>query len=591
MSEGQLALDDQHRAIPKHGKIAETAEQRGGRVHRSRSKNGVETRADKAGVAFLPFPARGLFDVAGFEGLNAGERFDEVRLRFCAFLGAAADLGLQDRRSKKRDASHEWHDEQGHDRQLHIVEKHDRHVDDRKQRIEAHSQRGAGEELADVFQLMQARGNLAHGSALKVAEREFVEVVHDPRADGEVDAVRGVHKEVGANRREGHGGDGEQDEKNSEDIQGIDGILDENLVDDHLSEQRVRQPEQLDKKRGDENLDQHALVLADRRQEPPEAELFLLLFRKWTEEQHLDLGRKAALEILHRSTLEAGARIGERDTLGACLEKHAHRAFTHEQGRSLDAPKVHRGHFDELRGEAGHRGNVAAGVERRLAIRRNFVRQNPACGFLRKFLCEKLRQHSEAGDDFLERAILRGKNREIDQGIQQGLSRRQLGGGGNPSLLGNIGNLSLFENGRWNSHASQRPIGSRPPHPARRALGDPKSETLSRLRMAELHHSLWQSVSDKVGNLGNIQRATREIHREKIKKLRRRWRFFEALLQLGLSIEKLSKLGRLDHQAHAVHRRCGGLDRKIPHERGQARDATGAECLKQFGMGIPGTNP
>ena len=189
LAKRQLALDDKHRSIPEDCKVTQAAKQSGRRVHRSGCENGMEACTDKAGVAFLPLPARGLLDVASFERLDAGESFDEVGLGFGALFRTAADLCLQDGGPQKRDTGHEWNNHQGDKRQLHIVEKHDCHIDDGKNGIQTDCESSSSQELADVLEFMQAGRHLAHGTALKIAEREFVEVVHDPRTDSEVDAV------------------------------------------------------------------------------------------------------------------------------------------------------------------------------------------------------------------------------------------------------------------------------------------------------------------------------------------------------------------------------------------------------------------
>ena len=283
LTESQVALNDQNSAIPEHSEVTQSTEQRRHRVHRRGGQNGMETCADKAGIAFLPLPTRGLFNISSLERLHTRECLDEVGLRFGPLLGTAADLGLKDRCSEERDACHEWHNKKSHDCQLHIIEKHDCHVDYGKEGIQADGERCAGEELADIFEFVQAGCDLPHGTALEVAEREFVEVIHDPRTNCEVDAVRGVDKQVGADGCKRDSGNGDQHKKHAEDIQGIDRILDQDLVDDNLREEWVCESEQLNEKRSDENLYEHTLVLANRRQKPSEAKFFLLLLRKRTQ--------------------------------------------------------------------------------------------------------------------------------------------------------------------------------------------------------------------------------------------------------------------------------------------------------------------
>ena len=88
----------------------------------------METGTDKARVAFLPFPARVLLDVASFYGLDAGDRFDEVSLCAGAFLGATQNLPAQNWCTEKRNTGKKWHHKQGNQRKRDAVEKHDAHI-------------------------------------------------------------------------------------------------------------------------------------------------------------------------------------------------------------------------------------------------------------------------------------------------------------------------------------------------------------------------------------------------------------------------------------------------------------------------------
>ena len=149
-------------------------------------------------------------------------------------------------------------------------------------------------------------------------------------------------------------------------------------------------------------------MLPNGRQEPFETELPLLLLRKRPQQEQLDLRRKAGQEIIHRQALQASPRIGKNDAFVAGLKKHRDHAVEHEQCGSLHAAHIRDRELHKLRGEAGHGSDVAAGMQRRLAVGRHLVRQNPTRGLFRKFLLKKLRQHPEASNDLLQRSVLRG---------------------------------------------------------------------------------------------------------------------------------------------------------------------------------------
>jgi hypothetical protein len=97
-------------------------------------------------------------------------------------------------------------------------------------------------------------------------------VLEEPRAELDVDAVRGVGEDVspqnakhGLEHRDGH-------QPDDEDVEGADAAMHQDLVDHDLEEQRGDEAEQLQHERRQENLGQARAVLVDGRHEPSDIE-------------------------------------------------------------------------------------------------------------------------------------------------------------------------------------------------------------------------------------------------------------------------------------------------------------------------------
>ena len=109
---------------------------------------------------------------------------------------------------------------------------------------------------------------------LKVARRQAEQVLEHLQAEHGVDAISRVQDQVLA--YPGHGG-GEGHEHRQADAnhrQGIERVMDHDLVDDHLREQRRCQRHQLDGERGQEDIAEHLAVLQQLGNEPAKAEGF-----------------------------------------------------------------------------------------------------------------------------------------------------------------------------------------------------------------------------------------------------------------------------------------------------------------------------
>ena len=105
-------------------------------------------------------------------------------------------------------------------------------------------------------------------------------MLEDARAEHGVDAVAGVEHEVLArpgHRRAEHE---EEDEREPDHGERALGVVHDHLVDDHLGEERRREPDQLDHERGDEHVAPDRAVADELGHEPAEAEALALARRR-----------------------------------------------------------------------------------------------------------------------------------------------------------------------------------------------------------------------------------------------------------------------------------------------------------------------
>lgn len=91
-------------------------------------------------------------------------------------------------------------------------------------------------------------------------------------AEFDVDPVRRVVERVGAQVLQDDFEDADRGEADDQDDEGRKRLVNEDLVDNELEEERREQAERLDGKRGDENVSERASISLERRNEPGEAE-------------------------------------------------------------------------------------------------------------------------------------------------------------------------------------------------------------------------------------------------------------------------------------------------------------------------------
>ena len=212
------------------------------------------------------------FHLQALDGFEAGDVFGGEGLVARAeqelLVKAAAEQRCDDQAEDDDDAQHG----QNHAGQEDAVVEHDAEEDQQERKIEDQRDGSAGNEFADGLDAVQAGGDHAGGAMLEVARRKLEQAVEHRRAQHGIDPVAGVQDQVLAHPGKQRGKNHEYGEPDADDDQRALGMVDDDLVDDDLGEQRRAQREQLDDQRGDQHVAPDALVLHQLRDEPVKAE-------------------------------------------------------------------------------------------------------------------------------------------------------------------------------------------------------------------------------------------------------------------------------------------------------------------------------
>ena len=200
-------------------------------------------------------------DVFGHERLVAGSQQELV-------VEALAKPGCDDK-AQDSDGGEYC---KGDERELPGVPEHDGQKHAHEGQVEHQRDGGAGEKFADGFDALQARDQHAGGPLFEVARGQAKQVLEDLQAQHGIDAVAGVQDEILAHPSHDGSKQHEYGQANANDGQGVEGVVDDDFVDDGLCEQRGGKRHQLNRGRGDEDIAKDFFVLEQLGDEPAEAE-------------------------------------------------------------------------------------------------------------------------------------------------------------------------------------------------------------------------------------------------------------------------------------------------------------------------------
>ncbi len=121
---------------------------------------------------------------------------------------------------------------------------------------------------ADVFQFAHTRDGVTDAAGLKIGRRQCQQMLEQPCTELDVDPVGGVREKIRAQDTENGFEHRYSKQPNHQDIEGIDAAMDQNLVDDHLEEQRRSEGKQLKEEGCEQHLGQLVTILVNRAEEP-----------------------------------------------------------------------------------------------------------------------------------------------------------------------------------------------------------------------------------------------------------------------------------------------------------------------------------
>jgi len=163
---------------------------------------------------------------------------------------------------------------------------------------------------------------------LEVTRRQAEQVLEHLQAQHGIDAVAGVQDQVlahpGHRRTEHH----EHGQPDADDDQGIEGVMDDHLVDDHLREQGRGQRHELDGEGSQKDVAEYLAVLQQLGEEPAEAELRAGGGLRIRIRQRFGLGR-CLQDPARVARLEFGK--GQDSVTGSALLEEGHAVFFEAQ--------------------------------------------------------------------------------------------------------------------------------------------------------------------------------------------------------------------------------------------------------------------
>ncbi|MET3313044.1 uncharacterized protein with von Willebrand factor type A (vWA) domain [Bradyrhizobium japonicum] len=135
-------------------------------------------------------------------------------------------------------------------------------------RVDNERERGARQELTDVLQFANTRNRIADAARLEIGDRQCHQVTEQPRAEFDVDAVRGVREQIDAQRAENSLEHSQRDEAHNQNVERAHASMHEHLVDHDLEEQRRDESEDLEEERRGQHFAKQSAIFVDSTDEP-----------------------------------------------------------------------------------------------------------------------------------------------------------------------------------------------------------------------------------------------------------------------------------------------------------------------------------
>jgi len=201
---------DDHR-VGEHADILDGVLPEGGQLC------GLERGADIGGEAVFPADLHHRFDGGGLDGLDADDGFDEELLAFGGAVEFVFDRLAQERTDQGGDEDVERDGGEDDQREGGGIGEQDSGEDEGEEHVDQREQALAGEEGADGFEFTDAGDGLAGGAGFEIGQRQAQEVMKQPRAEFDIEAIGGVGERVAAqilqcHIEEAEGGEADDDD-------------------------------------------------------------------------------------------------------------------------------------------------------------------------------------------------------------------------------------------------------------------------------------------------------------------------------------------------------------------------------------------
>src|SRR5262249_20819125 len=272
LADGEVAIDDKPGAVIKHPCRHQLVDELDKLACRVGETENLEARGDVGGELILPAALHLRLDRHRLERLHATDALHQKRLGLGTSLEFFVEPTPEQRRRDDRNADIEREGCEHQERQERRVGVHHHQKDECEEQIDDEGKGGAGEEIADVFELAHASDRIADATRLEIADRQRQQVAEQASAKLHVDTVRGVGKYICPQDGEDRLAPPAAHQTDDEHVEGTEAAVNEDFVDDDLEKQRRDQCEQLKKERRHQHVAKYATVLVNGTEKPGDVE-------------------------------------------------------------------------------------------------------------------------------------------------------------------------------------------------------------------------------------------------------------------------------------------------------------------------------
>ena len=225
----------------------------------------MEASLNLTAIQLLPAPTAVQFHALTLDGFHTSKGFDQMTLNPGISFSLIAQLPANHRRSSDGEANKEGDYGQSPDCELHAIEKHDSDINQGKTSIQNHRKGCSCEKSAYFLKFINSATHLANGSLGEISQRQPEKMVDNGGPQGDINAIGGIREEIGSQRSQDCLGHSHTHQERAQHIEAAEITLAYHRINDLLNQQWIQKSKQLNKKAGNQHLDQHDPMLHQRR--------------------------------------------------------------------------------------------------------------------------------------------------------------------------------------------------------------------------------------------------------------------------------------------------------------------------------------